>query len=147
MSENTFQNTWANSKTREERTTVPDGNYTAEMMDAKMITGKASGKRMLLVDFIIKNPGADGDKQKLAKFYMFDDMGMGNLKTDLETMGREIQAPTSEEDCVGKVYDLCPVSVAVSVQSKLDKKGVMRTNVYIMGPAVDDKEDEDTFSF
>lgn len=144
--ENNFSAIWNQSKTRDERETIPDGKYTAVMSNVKAITGKTSGKRMMVVEFEIRNPGGDGDKQKLSKFFLFNEIGLGNLKTDLGSMNREIGNPTSEDDCVQKVYDLCPTACSVFVQSKLDKTGTMRQNIYINGPA-DSAMDDDQLPF
>jgi hypothetical protein len=144
--ENNFANIWNQSKTRDEQDATPDGKYMAVMNNAKLITGKASGKRMMVVEFEIKNPGSVADRNKVSKFYMFDEMGMGNLKTDLATMDRALGTITSEEDVVQQVYGLCPISLSVFVKSKLDKTGIMRTNLYVNGPG-DSEFDSQTIPF
>lgn len=141
-----FTKAWSEAKTRTQQAQVPDGKYHGVLSNAKIITGKASGKEMMVVEFVIANPGGDGDRQKLSKFYMFDDMGLGNVKTDLEMAGLEIAAPESDMDLVQKMYDLCPAHMEIYVKSKLDKNNVMRTNVYVNGPWKD-VDGTDSFSF
>jgi hypothetical protein len=140
-----FTKSWSEAKTRTQQSQIPDGKYHGVMSNVKQITGKASGKEMMCVEFIITNPGGPGDRQKLSKFYMFDDMGLSNIKTDLEMAHLEIEAPESEMDLVQKVYDLCPAHMEIYVKNKADKTGTMRTNVYINGPWTSDGTD--TFAF
>lgn len=139
-----FSEMFKSAKTKDERETIPDGKYKVVLSNAKFLVAK-SGKEMMITEWIISNPGKDGDKQKLAKFYMFDEMGLGNLKTDLATLNRQIN-PQDETECVQMVYDLCPLAAEGFVQSKKDKNGIMRTNLYINGPWEDDVESDD-FTF
>ncbi len=140
-----FAEMFKSAKTKDEREQIPDGKYKVVMSNAKFIVSKNSGKEMMLTEWIISNPGGEGDKQKLAKFYMFDEMGLGNLKTDLATLGRQI-SPTDETECVQMTYELCPLAAEGFVQTKKDKQGVMRTNLFINGPWSDDQESDD-FTF
>lgn len=133
------------TKTREEKENIPDGKYHVIMHNVKRITTK-SGKEMMICEFIITNPNGDGDRQKLAKFYGFDEMGMSNLKTDLDALGVPKISPKDENECVEIVYGLCPIHAEGYVQSKKDKQGVMRTNLYINGPWSADV-DSDDFTF
>lgn len=141
-----FAEMFKTTKTRAEKENIPDGKYHVVMQNAKRITGKASGKEMMVCEFVISNPGGDGDKQKLSKFYLFDEMGMSNLKTDLETAGVPMISPNDEDECVQMTYELCPMHAEGYVQSKKDKQGVMRTNLYINGPWTE-SEDSDDFTF
>lgn len=142
-----FSQTWNETKATDRNApAVPDGTYTAAMVDVKMITAKKDGKEWIVAEFRISNPGGKADGQKLSKFYGFHSDSIGYLKTDLATMGREISAPTSQEDLVQKLYDLCPLGARIAVSSKLDKNGVLRTNFYINEPA-DSAMDDDQLPF
>lgn len=123
---------------------IETGTYAGRMNEAKLITTK-SGHDMLVLEFILI--GGDYKNQKLSKFYGFDERGIGYLKQDLDLMEKEIAPPESLEALVQSMYELCPLDLELYVQTKADKTGTMRTNVYINGPAKADALDGDDFTF
>jgi len=100
---------------------------------------------MLVLEFILTS--GDFKNQKLSKFYGFDERGIGYLKQDLASMEKEIAPPESLEALVQSMYELCPLDLELYVQTKADKTGQMRTNVYVNGPAKADMMADDDFTF
>jgi hypothetical protein len=123
---------------------IETGTYAGRMTEAKLIVTK-SGHDMMVIEFILTS--GDFKNQKLSKFYGFDERGIGYLKQDLASMEKEIAAPESLEALVQSMYELCPLDLELYVQTKADKTGQTRTNVYINGPAKADMMADDDFTF
>ena len=103
---------------------IPVGNYTVEVDDAKLDATKDPNT----VSFTFKIIEADNlenstyENRKVWKNYRLDDAGIEWLKTDIATMGKDVETVTSIETLGDLLADTVDTKLAVKIVQNPSKK-------------------------